>query len=131
LELLRRHGSLVFGVCHRVLGDAHAAEDAFQATFLLLAQRASRLRQPGSLAGWLHAVALRMACQSRRAEQRRRCRELQHILPVATSADDLAWREVRQLLDAELARLPEKYRSPLMLCYLEGLTHAEAAQRLG
>jgi RNA polymerase sigma factor (sigma-70 family) len=130
-ELLRRHGGLVLGVCHRVLGHAHAAEDAFQATFLLLAQRAARLRRPGSLAGWLQAVAQRIASQARRAELRRRERERRHVPPSCPPADDLAWREVRQLLDAELTRLPEKYRTPLVLCYLEGLAHAEVARRLG
>jgi RNA polymerase sigma factor (sigma-70 family) len=129
-ELVRRHGSLVLGVCRRVLGDAHAAEDAFQATFLLLARRAGRLLRQGSLAGYLHAVAWRTASQARRDEQRRQRRERQASRS-ATVADDLAWREVRERLDAELARLPEHYRTPLVLCYLEGLTQAEAARRLG
>jgi RNA polymerase sigma factor (sigma-70 family) len=130
-ELVRRHGSLVLGVCRRILGDAHAAEDAFQATFLLLAQRSPRLTLPGSLAGWLHAAAVRVARQAHRAEQRRRRRERVHALPVATSADDMTWRELRQWLDAELARLPDHLRTPLVLCYLEGLSRAEAARRLG
>jgi RNA polymerase sigma factor (sigma-70 family) len=130
-ELLRRHGGLVLGVCRRVLGDAHAAEDAFQATFLLLARRAARLGRAGSLAGWLHAVAWRTAQQARRADARRRRREHSHARPEGASPEDLSWREVRQVLDAELTRLPEQYRGPLVLCYLEGLTQAEAARRLG
>jgi RNA polymerase sigma factor (sigma-70 family) len=130
-ELLRRHGRLVLGVCRRVVGDAHAAEDAFQATFLLLARRAAHLGRPGSLAGWLHAVAYRLARQARRGDERRRRRERLHARPEATPAEDVSWREVRQLLDAALARLPEHYRAPLVLCYLEGLTQAEAARRLG
>jgi RNA polymerase sigma factor (sigma-70 family) len=130
-ELVRRHGRLVLGVCRRVLGDAHAAEDAFQATFLLLARRAGKLARPGSVAGWLHAVALRVSRQSRRADERRRRREQGSARPAAAAAPDPTWAEVRQLLDAELARLPEQYRTPLVLCYLEGLTQAEAARRLG
>jgi RNA polymerase sigma factor (sigma-70 family) len=129
-ELVRRHGPLVLGVCRRVLGDAHAAEDAFQATFLLLVRRSSRLTRAGALAGWLHAVALRVARDARRAEERRRRRERAHALPTA-GAEDLTWGELRQRLDAELARLPEHYRTPLVLCYLEGLSQAEAARRLG
>jgi RNA polymerase sigma factor (sigma-70 family) len=129
-ELVRRHGPLVLGVCRHVLGDVHAAEDAFQATFLLLARRAARLSRPGSLAGWLHAVAVRTARQARRTEQRRRRREQGHRTPGAAS-DERSWREVRELLDVELARLPETYRDPLVLCYLEGLTQAEAARQLG
>jgi RNA polymerase sigma factor (sigma-70 family) len=129
-ELVRRHGSLVLGVCRRVLRDTHAAEDAFQATFLLLARRAGRLGREGSLAGYLYGVAWRTARQLRRADERRQRRERQASRPAAT-VDDLAWREVRELLDAELARLPEQYRTALVLCYLEGLTQAEAARRLG
>lgn len=130
-ELIRRHGGLVLGVCGRVLRDGHAAEDACQAVFLLLARKAGRLRRRGSLAGWLHAVAVRVAGQARRAEERRRQRERQCALPINATTEEPSWREVRQLLDAELARLPERYRSPLVLCYLQGLSHEEAAQRLG
>jgi RNA polymerase sigma factor (sigma-70 family) len=130
-ELVRRHGSLVLGVCRRILADAHAAEDAFQATFLLLARRSPRLTLPGSLAGWLYAAAVRVAREARRAEQRRCRRESACALPIATSADDMTWRELRQWLDTELARLPDHLRTPLVLCYLEGLSRSEAAQRLG
>ncbi|MFL5339373.1 MAG: sigma-70 family RNA polymerase sigma factor [Gemmataceae bacterium] len=128
-ELVRRHGSLVFGVCRRMLGDNHAAEDAVQATFVLLARRASRLTHAGSLAGWLHAVALRISKQARRTEARRLRRE-QSAVP-ARNADDRTWRELRELLDAEIARLPEPYRLPLILCYLQSLPVAEAARRAG
>src|SRR3954452_10456637 len=101
-ELLRRHGPLVWGVCRRVLGDAHAAEDAFQATFLRLAQRAGALGSEGSLAGWLHTVATRIARRAWLAERRRRRCERTHVpAPPAPAADELTWREMRQLLDAE------------------------------
>ncbi len=130
-ELVRRHGPLVLGVCRRILHDAHAAEDAFQATFLLLARRARRLGGEGSLAGWLHAVAWRTARQALRTERRRRRREQAAARAEEVCGDDLAWGEVRQRLDAELARLPARYRTPLVLCYLEGLTQPEAARRLG
>jgi RNA polymerase sigma factor (sigma-70 family) len=129
-ELLRRHGPLVWGVCRRVLGDAHAAEDAFQATFLQLARRAGTLRGNGSLAGWLHTVATRLAQRAGLAERRRRRRDRAHRNPTAP-ADELTWRELREMLDAEIARLPEPYRLPLILCYLEGRTQDEAARRLG
>jgi RNA polymerase sigma factor (sigma-70 family) len=129
--LLNRHGPMVLGVCRRVLGEDHAAEDAFQATFLLLARKAFRLTRPGSLAGWLHMAARRTANQARRTDLRRRRRETGAARSDSIAADDLAWREVQQLLDAELARLPEHYRTPLILCYLNGLSQAEAARQLG
>ena len=128
-ELVRRHGPLVLGVCRRILGDHHSAEDAFQATFLLLARKAPRLRGTECLAGWLHTVARRTARDARRSDFRRRERERGHLHPSA-SADDISWRELRQLLDGEIARLPSLYRQPLILCYLENLTQTEAAQRL-
>src|SRR6266542_4374098 len=130
-RLISRHGPLVLGVCRRVLRDGHAAEDAFQATFLLLARRAAELSGAGSLAGWLYTVARRTASQARRADERRRRREARAARPVNATADDLAWREVRELLDVELARLPEDHRTPLILCYLNGLSQAEAARQLG
>ncbi len=129
-ELVRRHGPLVLGVCRRVLRDTHAAEDAFQATFLVLAARAGRLTGEGSLAGWLYGTAWRTARHARRTNERRQRHERQASRP-AVMADDLAWREVREILDIELMRLPERYRTALVLCYLEGQTQAEAARHLG
>ncbi len=129
-ELLRRHGPLVWRVCRRVLGDAHAAEDAFQATFLQLARRAETLNRDGTLAGWLHTVATRIARRALLAEKRRRRRERSHVPSASTSADDLTWRELRQMLDAEIARLPQVYRQPLILCYLENQPQIEAARKL-
>jgi RNA polymerase sigma factor (sigma-70 family) len=130
-ELLRRHGPLVWGVCRRVLGNAHAAEDAFQATFLQLAQQADKLGRNGSVAGWLHTVAARLARRAWRADERRRRRDRAHGLAMQSPADDRTWRELRQLLDVEIARLPEPYRQPLILCYLENRPQAEAARCLG
>jgi RNA polymerase sigma factor (sigma-70 family) len=129
-ELVRRNGPLVLRVCRHVLGETTAAEDAFQATFLLLARKARRLAGTGSVAGWLHAVALRTARDARRADDRRRRREMAHGTPAPVSADDLTWREVRAHLDTELAALPEKYRLPLVLCYLQELTYEDAARRV-
>ena len=130
-ELVRRHGSLVFGVCRRLLGSTHAAEDAFQATFLILARRASKLASSVALAGWLHCVAVRTARDARRSAIARLRREADCARPELQHLDDRTWRDVRQLLDAELARLPERYRLPLILCYLEDLPQSEAASRLG
>jgi RNA polymerase sigma factor (sigma-70 family) len=130
-ELLLRHGPLVWGVCRRVLGNVPAAEDAFQATFLQLAQRAAALRRDAPLAGWLHTVAARLARRARLAEERRRRRERATRPATPAPADDLTWRELRQILDAEIARLPGPYRQPLILCYLENRPQAEAARRLG
>ncbi len=128
--LVRRHGPMVLRVCRRVLGDAHDAEDAFQATFLVLAQRAPAVRKGASVASWLHGVAYRVAgkARTRAARARPAC-----AAPAAQgdAADEVSWREVRSVLDAELGRLPEECRAPLVLCYLEGLTQDEAARRLG
>src|SRR5262249_9043104 len=108
--LVERHGPMVLGVCRRLLGDAHDAEDAFQATFLVLAPRAVRLRNHGSLAAYLHGVACRVAWQALRRRVRRRTCERQaqagplFAHPEATSPD------LSSVLDEELARLPAKYR---------------------
>lgn len=130
-RLMARHGGLVFGVCRRVLGDRHAAEDVFQATFLVLARRAGGIRKPGSLASFLHGVAYRLAIKARGETERRRERERRLPPPVESEEPDLSWREVRTLIDEELQRLPERLRLPLVLCYLEGQTQDEAARRLG
>jgi RNA polymerase sigma factor (sigma-70 family) len=130
-EVVRRNGPLVLRVCRSVLGEASAAEDAFQAVFLALAQKARHLTASGSVAGWLHVVAVRTARHARRREARHRTRETAHETPQTTAPADLAWSEVRRVLDAELAALPEKYRAPLVLCYLQELTYEEAARRAG
>jgi RNA polymerase sigma factor (sigma-70 family) len=127
--LLGRHGPMVFNVCRRVLHDAHAAEDVFQATFLVLADRAGAIRRRASLAGFLHGVAYRLAVRARR-------RKVQG-LPAAVCDKGvgppaaLAWQEMLGILDHELGRLSDRHRAPLVLCYLEGRTRDEAARQLG
>lgn len=130
--LVKRHGALVLAVCRRVLRQDQDAEDAFQATFLFLARRAASLHKQGSLAGWLHGVARRMATNARRANARRRRHERQaKSMEPANPAWEAAWREVQVLLDEEIQRLPEKYREPFILCCLENQGGAAVALRLG
>jgi RNA polymerase sigma factor (sigma-70 family) len=130
--LVQRHGPLVWHVCRRVLHQSHDVEDAFQATFLVLARKAAAIRKQDSLSCWLYGVAYRIASKVRRAASRRRTFGIVEV--VSSSADPLAeatWREGCTVLDEELSRLPEKYRNPLLLCGLEGKTRDEAAQQLG
>jgi RNA polymerase sigma factor (sigma-70 family) len=130
--LVERHGSMVLGVCQRVLDHAQDAEDAFQATFMVLVRKARSLGQPELLGNWLYGVAYRTSCKARTRAARRRLRERQAApMPTGDPVDALAWREIRTVLDDELQRLPARYRAPLVLCYLEGLTNEEAARRLG
>jgi RNA polymerase sigma factor (sigma-70 family) len=127
--LVRRHGPLVLGVCRRVLHNPHDAEDAFQATFLVLVRKAATLRRPGTVANWLYGVAYRTAQQARRAVLKRRAKEA-NVVPRAEAAPD-GWAELRDVLDQELERLPEKYRAVVGLCDLQGATGQEAALHLG
>jgi RNA polymerase sigma factor (sigma-70 family) len=134
--LVRRHGPMVLGVCRRLAGDRHAAEDAFQATFLVLARRAASIRDPDLLGPWLYGVALRSAREAR--EHAGRIGGHPGIEGATEPIGDdgrhdrrLIDREEAEALHQEVARLPEKERVPVILCHLEGLTHAEAAQRLG
>src|SRR5438034_10477776 len=124
--LVHRHGPMVLGVCRRLLHDPHDIEDAFQATFVVLVRKAGTLRRPERLASWLYGVACRTAAKARAGVARRHAHE-QPLgeLPAAVIPGDPAG-EVRPVLDEELRRLPEKYRAPLVLCYLEGQTYAEA-----
>jgi RNA polymerase sigma factor (sigma-70 family) len=130
--LVRRHGPMVLAVCRRVLRDAHTAEDAFQATFLVLARKAASLSQPELLGHWLHGVAYRTAVKARTEAARRRAQEQQAVLTQEIAGDDdFLWRDLRAVLDEEVNRLPNRYRVPVVLCYLQGQTNAEAARRLG
>jgi RNA polymerase sigma-70 factor (ECF subfamily) len=130
--LVRRHGPMVLGVCRRVLRHAQDAEDAFQATFLVLVHKAATLAQPNLLAAWLHGVAYRTAlhARGRMVLRGQREREAASMSPVGAEPDR-TWDELREQLDAELQRLPECYRAPLVMCYLEGKTNIEAARLLG
>jgi RNA polymerase sigma factor (sigma-70 family) len=130
--LVRRHGPMVHGVCRRVLGNAHDAEDAFQATFLVLASRAGTIGKAESVGGWLYQVAYNTALKARASAAARRRRE-QRVggRPPADPLAEVTGRELLGVLDEELHKLPERQRAPLVLCYLEGLTRDEAAGRLG
>ena len=130
--LVQRHGAMVFQVCREVLGNAHDAQDAFQATFLVLARRAASVRKADSLGSWLHGVAYRVAQRARSTSVRRRDSEQRvgAMKAIALERDgDQAesWPELHE----EVARLPKRYREPIVLCYLEGLSTEEAALRLG
>jgi RNA polymerase sigma factor (sigma-70 family) len=130
--LVQRHGAMVLGVCRGVLHHTQDAENAFQATFLVLARKARSIRKQQSVAGWLHGVAYRLALKARAELSRRRARErpADEALP-ARAGDDLSWRELEAILHEELHRLPDKYQAPLLLCYWEGKTRDEAAEQLG
>ena len=134
--LVRRHGALVRGVCRRMLGNAHTADDAFQAVFLVLARRAAVVRPGQRLAAWLHGVSYRVALKARAGEAKRQAREVPRIDldPPDPRPDPLAELTAREFLaavDEEVLRLPEVYRLPVVLCCLEGRTREEAARRLG
>jgi RNA polymerase sigma factor (sigma-70 family) len=130
--LVARHGPMVLGVCRRVLRDEHDVEDAFQATFLVFVRRAGAIRDGDLVGHWLYGVAHRVAVRARANAAKRHAHE-----PLAPEAIDSAIvepgddvGELRAVVDEELARLPGSLRAPLVLCYLEGLTHDEAASRL-
>jgi RNA polymerase sigma factor (sigma-70 family) len=126
--LVERHGAMVWGVCRRVAGDAHVAEDAFQATWIVLSRKARSVKDGDSLPGWLHRVAYRLSLAARA----RPTVPLEDAPAEAPGPEDeAAQREVRRVIDEEVSRLPEKYRLPVVLCFLEGRTHAEAAAELG
>jgi RNA polymerase sigma factor (sigma-70 family) len=129
--LVQRHGPVVLGVCRRVLDDAHAVEDAFQATFLVLARRAAAIRKRSSIGTWLHGVAHRVALRARGQQIARRNleRRASHM-PRSEPIDSATWQELRTVLDEEIAALPEKYAAPIVLCYLQDKTFEAAAKEL-
>jgi RNA polymerase sigma factor (sigma-70 family) len=139
--LVRRHGPLVHGLCRRIVGPGPDLDDVFQATFLVLSQKAASIRKQGSVAEWLHGVAYRLATRVKSRRDRRWRREqtidgkLEQIAdPAPTHRDpatQAAMREVGSILDQELQRLPKGYGDALVLCLMEGLSHVEAARRLG
>ena len=129
--LLERHGPMVWGVCCRLLPDRYAADDAFQATFLVLVRRASAVRVDDSLGPWLYGVSRRVAARARATSLRRRARETGGVEAVAGPAPDPDRAERLAILDEEIGRLPERQRAVVVLCDLEGLPHQEAARRLG
>jgi RNA polymerase sigma factor (sigma-70 family) len=148
-DLVKRHGPLVLGLCRRVLGDPHDAEDAFQATFLVLARKAGSIRKQQSLGSWLYGVAYRVARKARAGVARRRvwekpagvqtsgdgpaaAAEPEHVS--ASQPDPVAQamsQEMRAVVDEELQKLPCAYRESLIRCYLQGQTNEEAARALG
>src|SRR5437879_808519 len=115
--LVRRHGPMVLGVCRRVLNNAADADDAFQATFLVLVHKAGSIRKRELVGSWLYGVAYRTAVKARAAAARRGARERQVVpMPPTEPANDVVWRDLRPVLDEELERLPDHYRIPVVLC---------------
>jgi RNA polymerase sigma factor (sigma-70 family) len=130
--LVRRHGPMVLGVCRRILGNPHDAEDAFQATFLVLVRKARAIVPRERVANWLYGVAYRAALKARAAATRRRAREKQLTdMPEPAAAPHELGPDLQPILDHELSRLPDKYRVPVVLCELEGKPLQEAAHQLG
>ncbi|HWY88477.1 MAG TPA: sigma-70 family RNA polymerase sigma factor, partial [Gemmataceae bacterium] len=130
--LVQRHGAMVLSVCRRVLGDAHGAEDSLQATFIVLSRRAASIRCTGSLANWLYGVAQRIALKAKTQMTARRRRERPLTdTPSAEALDNASLKELRTILDEEIARLADKYRAPIVLCYFEDKSYDQAARELG
>jgi RNA polymerase sigma factor (sigma-70 family) len=127
--LVRRHGPMVLGVCQRVLGNEADAEDAFQATFLVLVRKAATIIPRTQVGNWLHGVAHKTALKANAMNRRRRAKEREGAARGRSAPDD-TWESLLEILDGELSALPEKYRAPIVLCDLEGLSYREAAARL-
>ncbi len=128
--LIERHGPMVLRVCRTILRDRHDAEDAFQATFMALARQAASIRSRASVASWLHGVARRVAFYARSAASRRRESERKAADLAERSVAEPRWDDLAQVVDEEIDQLPERYRAPIVLCDMEGLTEGQAAQRL-
>ncbi len=132
--LIARHGPMVLGSARRLVDESHDAEDVFQAVFLSLARLAKTIRQGQTLPAWLHKATCRIAAKVRANRQQPGCFKQPGCLKRSVESDPaagLVWQEVRQALDEELQRLPDRLRSPLVLCYLSGLARDEAAKQLG
>jgi RNA polymerase sigma factor (sigma-70 family) len=131
-QLVQRYGPMVMGVSSRILQDSHEASDIFQAVFLVLSQKASSLMKKPSIGGWIYRVASNASLNAKRD----RVIRVKHHQALETEVnlhtkEENQWEEIRPILDEELNRLPEKYRNPIVLCYLEGLNYEEAALQLG
>jgi RNA polymerase sigma factor (sigma-70 family) len=130
--LVRRYGPLVLGVCRSVLGNEHDTEDAFQATFLVLVKKARAIMKRESLRAWLYGVAYRVAVRAKAARGKRSRSERQvPAMILSDPATESSRQELGRLLHEEVVRLPERYRLPVLLCYLEGKSRQDAARELG
>jgi RNA polymerase sigma factor (sigma-70 family) len=130
--LIRRHGPMVWGVCRRLLRSHHDAEDAFQATFLVLVKKAATLPNRETVGNWLYGVAHQTAVRMRAMVAKRGVREKQvEVMPEPATAEQYVWNDLAPVVDEELSRLPDKYRVLIVLCDLEGVTRRDVAQRLG
>jgi RNA polymerase sigma factor (sigma-70 family) len=129
--MVMRHGPMVLGVCRHVLNQHQDAEDAFQATFIALARKVGTIKDRRVLARWLYEVAYRIAVRAKTSAVRKRNRERQGAeMSVTAAQNEAGWNELRPVLHEELSRLPDKYRTPVVLCYLEGKTNEEVAELL-
>jgi RNA polymerase sigma factor (sigma-70 family) len=130
--LVARHGPLVYGICRRLLDDAHEAEDAFQATFIILVRRIGSIRRGDVLASWLHGVARRVASNARtRLDARRRRERKAHSMKPGQPADRMTAQELHTALDEAIGALSERYRAPVLIHYLQGKTYGQAAAEIG
>src|SRR5262249_40654397 len=129
--LVRRHGPMVLGVCRRVLRNEADAEDAFQATFLVLVPRAASIRPPGMVGNWLYGVAHRTALKARARRAKRLAKEREAAARLKPEGRGETWEGLPALLDQELKTLPGIYRAAIVLCDLEGKSLQEAARHLG
>jgi RNA polymerase sigma factor (sigma-70 family) len=129
--LVRRHGPMVLGVCRRILRNAHDAEDAFQATFLVLVKKATSIGQRELVGNWLYGAAYRAALEAKAARRRVRERQVSAVPESKAAKDADVWLELRPVLDQELSRLPDKYRVAVVLCDMEGRTRKDVARQLG
>jgi RNA polymerase sigma factor (sigma-70 family) len=130
--LVKRHSAMVMSVCLRVLEDVHSAEDAFQATFLVLVRKARSIAYPDCLGPWLYGVAYRTALRARSVAANRRRHERRVVFAQRANSElEVEFRDLKSILDEEIQRLPRKYRAPIIVCYFEGKTKEEAARVLG